>query len=122
MRPSMNARSERPIGATSAIDGAMVMRSAATAPSWSGWGSISRRDHAAQTDREDVDLSQLYSSTALRCTAGAGSAVLFHSNIVHGSGSDYSDRPGTPRCVPTSRRRRATRRPSAPLPAGRTPS
>ena len=52
------------------------------------WGNISRRDDAAQTDRDDVDLSQLR-DVALE----AGSAVLFHSNIVHGSGPNHSDRP-----------------------------
>ncbi|MCY4376996.1 MAG: phytanoyl-CoA dioxygenase family protein [Spirochaetaceae bacterium] len=52
------------------------------------WGNISRRDGAAQTDREDVDLSQLRD-----VPLEAGSAVLFHSNIVHGSGPNHSDRP-----------------------------
>ena len=52
------------------------------------WGNISRRDDAAQTDRDDVDLSQLRD-----VPLPAGSAVLFHSNIVHGSGPNHSDRP-----------------------------
>ena len=52
------------------------------------WGNISRRDDAAQTDRDDVDLSQLRD-----VPLEAGSAVLFHSNIVHGSGPNHSDRP-----------------------------
>ena len=52
------------------------------------WGNISRRDDAAQTDRDDVDLSQLCD-----VPLEAGSAVLFHSNIVHGSGPNHSDRP-----------------------------
>ena len=52
------------------------------------WGNISRRDDAAQTDRDDVDLSQLRD-----VPLEAGSAVLFHSNIVHGSGLNHSDRP-----------------------------
>ena len=47
------------------------------------WGNISRRDDAAQTDRDDVDLSQLRD-----VPLEAGSAVLFHSNIVHGSGPE----------------------------------
>lgn len=52
------------------------------------WGNISRHDDAAQTDRDDVDLSQLRD-----VPLEAGSAVLFHSNIVHGSGPNHSDRP-----------------------------
>ena len=52
------------------------------------WGNISRRDDAAQTDRDDVDLSQLRD-----VPLAAGTAVLFHSNIVHGSGPNHSDRP-----------------------------
>ena len=52
------------------------------------WENISRRDDAAQTDREDVDLSQLRD-----VPLAAGTAVLFHSNIVHGSGPNHSDRP-----------------------------
>lgn len=52
------------------------------------WGAIARGDDAAQTDRRDVDVSQL-----LDVPLDAGSAVLFHSNIVHGSGPNRSDRP-----------------------------
>lgn len=52
------------------------------------WGAIARGDDAAQTDRQDVDLSRLRD-----VPLEAGSAVLFHSNIVHGSGPNHSDRP-----------------------------
>ena len=43
------------------------------------WGAIAR---------DDVDLSRLRDMPL-----EAGSAVLFHSNIVHGSGPNRSDRP-----------------------------
>ena len=52
------------------------------------WGSISRSDDASQTDRQDVDLSQVRD-----VPLEAGSAVFFHSNLVHGSGPNHSDRP-----------------------------
>ena len=52
------------------------------------WGAIARGEDAAQTDRDDVDLSRLRD-----VPLEAGSAVLFHSNIVHGSGPNRSDRP-----------------------------
>ena len=52
------------------------------------WGSIARDDSAAATDRADVDLSELCD-----LPLPAGSAVLFHSNIVHGSGPNHSARP-----------------------------
>ena len=52
------------------------------------WGSIARDGAAAMTDRTDVDVSELRD-----VPLAAGSAVLFHSNIVHGSGPNRSDRP-----------------------------
>ena len=52
------------------------------------WGNIARDGAAAMTDRSDVDVSELRD-----VPLPAGSAVLFHSNIVHGSGPNRSDRP-----------------------------
>ena len=52
------------------------------------WGNIARDGAAAMTDRTDVDVSELRD-----VPLAAGSAVLFHSNIVHGSGPNRSDRP-----------------------------
>ena len=52
------------------------------------WGHISRDRGQALTDREDLDMSQ-----CVEVPLKAGSALLFHSLVVHGSGANNSPRP-----------------------------
>ncbi len=52
------------------------------------WGHITRQRDQPLTDREDVDMSQ-----CRQVPLKAGSALLFHSLIVHGSGPNNSPRP-----------------------------
>ena len=52
------------------------------------WGRITRERDQPLTDREDVDMSQ-----CREVPLKAGSALLFHSLIVHGSGPNNSPRP-----------------------------
>lgn len=52
------------------------------------WGAISRPQDAALTDRSDIDTSG-----AIQLPLRAGSALFFHSAIVHGSGPNRSPNP-----------------------------
>jgi len=52
------------------------------------WGAIARDTDEATTTREDVDTSQ-----AMDVPLKAGSALMFHSLVVHGSGPNRSPRP-----------------------------
>ena len=52
------------------------------------WGHITREKDQPLTDRRDVDLSQ-----CREVPLKAGSALLFHSLVVHGSGPNNSPRP-----------------------------
>ena len=52
------------------------------------WGLIAQDKNKPLTDREDLDLSRL-TQVPLR----AGSALMFHSLVVHGSGPNNSPRP-----------------------------
>ena len=52
------------------------------------WGHIARDKHEAMTDREDVDISG-----QIDVPLSAGSAVCFHSLMVHGSGPNMSPNP-----------------------------
>ena len=51
------------------------------------WGHIAQQQGAPLTNREDID-----SSRQLDVPLAAGSAVLFHSLMVHGSGPNQTDR------------------------------
>ena len=50
------------------------------------WGHIAQDQHAPLTERNDVDLSG-----QIDVPLKAGSAVLFHSKLVHGSGANTTD-------------------------------
>ena len=52
------------------------------------WGRITRERDQPLTDREDVDMGQ-----CREVPLKAGSALLFHSLVVHGSGANNSSRP-----------------------------
>ncbi len=52
------------------------------------WGRIAREQDEALTDREDVDLS-----AQIEVSLSGGSALLFHSLLVHGSGPNRSPHP-----------------------------
>ncbi len=52
------------------------------------WGRIAREREAPLTDRDDVDLS-----AQIEVPLEAGSALFFHSLLVHGSGANTSPRP-----------------------------
>ena len=52
------------------------------------WGHITRDKHETMTDREDVDVS-----AQTDVPLSAGSAVCFHSLMVHGSGANMSPNP-----------------------------
>ena len=52
------------------------------------WGRIARERGAPLTDRDDVDLS-----AQIEVPLAAGSALFFHSLLVHGSGANTSPRP-----------------------------
>ena len=52
------------------------------------WGHIARADGEERTDRKDVDVSG-----QIDVPLKAGSAVCFHSLMVHGSGANKSPRP-----------------------------
>jgi len=52
------------------------------------WGGIARRHDAPITDRDDVDPSG-----QVEVPLKAGSALLFHSLMVHGSGANLSSKP-----------------------------
>ena len=52
------------------------------------WGGIARRHDAPITDRDDVDPSD-----QVEVPLKAGSALLFHSLMVHGSGANLSPKP-----------------------------
>ncbi len=51
------------------------------------WGHIAQAQEAPLTQREDIDLS-----AQIDVPLTAGSAVLFHSKLVHGSGANATDR------------------------------
>lgn len=52
------------------------------------WGHIAQQQEAPLTNREDIDRSR-----QIDVPLAAGSAVLFHSLMVHGSGPNQTDRP-----------------------------
>ena len=52
------------------------------------WGQIAREQQAALTDREDVSATDL-----VPVPVRAGTALLFHSMLVHGSGPNRSPNP-----------------------------
>jgi phytanoyl-CoA hydroxylase len=52
------------------------------------WGGITRRQDQGLTDRKDLDTS-----SAMHVPLRAGSALFFHSSIVHGSGPNESPHP-----------------------------
>ena len=52
------------------------------------WGQIARDQEAALTDRDDLDDSQL-----VNAPVRAGTALMFHSRLVHGSGPNRSPNP-----------------------------
>lgn len=52
------------------------------------WGHIARDKHETMTDREDIDVSG-----QIDLPLSAGSAVCFHSLMVHGSGANMSPNP-----------------------------
>jgi len=51
------------------------------------WGHIAQAQEAPLTEREDIDLSM-----QVDVPLAAGSAVLFHSKLVHGSGPNQTER------------------------------
>ncbi len=51
------------------------------------WGHIAQEEHAPLTERKEVDLSG-----QIDVPLTAGSAVLFHSKLVHGSGANRTDK------------------------------
>ena len=61
------------------------------------WGRLVRGHQEPLTDRDDIDLSG-----QIDVPLSAGSALLFHSLVVHGSGANPSPTRGTPRYTPTS--------------------
>lgn len=52
------------------------------------WGHIAQQQEAPLTNRDDIDRSR-----QIDVPLAAGSAVLFHSLMVHGSGPNQTDRP-----------------------------
>lgn len=52
------------------------------------WGRIAQQQEAPLTNREDIDRTR-----QIDVPLAAGSAVLFHSLMVHGSGPNQTDRP-----------------------------
>ena len=52
------------------------------------WGHIAQQQEAPLTNRDDIDHSR-----QIDVPLAAGSAVLFHSLMVHGSGPNQTDRP-----------------------------
>lgn len=52
------------------------------------WGHIAQEQEAPLTNRDDIDRSR-----QIDVPLAAGSAVLFHSLMVHGSGPNQTDRP-----------------------------
>ena len=52
------------------------------------WGQIARDDNQSMTDRKDLDTSSV-----IQVPLKAGSALMFHSLVVHGSGPNHSPAP-----------------------------